>query len=593
VRSPRVAAACLAALLAACDDPLPSDACPLLPAGALTGLPRVTRSLPLDDVSRAVPHAPIGPGGLLALSFHAEATDALSVRVANDGGPDGTRSIGAPLWAALYGPRDLTGGFPPCLAAGRGAPLTLSGRLKARGEYLLLVGPPSGETATVSGLSLAAASSGGPEDASGPCPTLEALGCGDVRCDGALVRDLDGCLTCTCEPERLCGPERSAGPGGACVIPACSCPEDPTSGPVCGVDGRTWPDACAAACSGVSVASPRDPPDSAPGGCEVACPAVSACPEACPGARRLDPRTGCPTCSCLDDLSGYSEGAFDPASCAACSPDPAPVCGADGLTWRNPCAARCAGVRVLYASACAPGCSRAPAGCDLDCPWGLLPAQRADGACLACQCASAPSIGCERSGGNVCADFEAFPGGPVTVGDACLALAMGASGGRWGACGQACEVDEDCGEEARCEATGYLSGRCTARETPCGCGALVDPVCARRPGDGLLATFLNLCHARCARAAVAHAGPCCDTDAHGAGTGTPEDAPGCPEGTLPTLDPRGCPAGCTPSEEAPSARTVCRTGPAAPACLEDGTPAPGSACDHTVLGLHARPELCP
>ncbi|MDP6945808.1 MAG: Kazal-type serine protease inhibitor family protein, partial [Myxococcota bacterium] len=302
---------------------------------------------------------------------------------------------GAASSVFLYGPRDPHGGVPTCLSRGFGedGPANAGILNTTGGEYIVLAGPspgaPSGEViVTVSCTGLPADDGTlGCEDDTPPCPTLAERGCPDVRCDGELARDDDGCLTCDCEPGRVCGPERGDGPWGTCALPACDCTLAQLV-EVCGADGTTWPSACAARCAGVAVIEA--------GPCTSTCPNLASCETPCWGLRSIDPNSGCPTCDCAPTWPATV------ADCRACPLDEAPVCGADGVTYRNRCAARCAGAKLLYAAACVDDCRTLPEGCDLDCPWGL----RLGDDCVLCDCADGPSATCESAGDTACVIFE-------------------------------------------------------------------------------------------------------------------------------------------------------------------------------------------
>ena len=65
------------------------------------------------------------------------------------------------------------------------------------------------------------------------CPDELLDGC-DARCDNGFVVDGDGCAICRCRE-----------------VPPCEC--QPADNPVCGVDGRTYPNPCEARCAGVEI----------------------------------------------------------------------------------------------------------------------------------------------------------------------------------------------------------------------------------------------------------------------------------------------------------------------------------------------------
>jgi hypothetical protein len=554
----------------ACGADDVGEACPLLAPGALVGVTRIdfdSNLLRAELPPQPLEHPTIPPGGLLVLAFHAELNPNLTFRA---------DIAGEAVQLFLWGPRDTFGAFPHCSAIGAGR---LGATLGPRGEYAIGMARPRGDARPIPANTLQLAGTLTPTSLAPsrpPCQTLEALGCGDIRCDGELARDTDGCLTCNCIEGALCGPERRAGPAGSCVLPACDCTDAPSE-PVCGADGNTWPSPCAAACAGVPVA--------VAGACETACPALAACTTPCFGRRVLDGTTGCPGCGCMPTF------APDGDDCAACPIDPEPVCGSDGLTWPSRCAARCAGARVLYFGACHESCTRAPADCDLDCPFGLAFASSSESSCLACSCAPAPSFDCPDFGANACVSLGAEPF-ETTTANACVAAALGAVEGRWGPCGLRCSNDADCTDAAAtagfdeapamiCALDGFLAGRCLAADSTagdtCNCSDMIDPICG---ADG--ETYANLCAMYCAGIRLAHPGACCTTP-----------APGCAANEVPELAPSGCPTGaCLAADAATAGRGCAVNARTAPACRADGMAVSTSACASNLLGQHARPEFC-
>ena len=99
--------------------------------------------------------------------------------------------------------------------------------------------------------------------------------------------------------------------------------------PVCGCDGSTYGNACAAAGAGVNIAHPGECPVACMDNAE--CPAEDYCAKApgdCAGAGVCEPTPG----GCLDIW--------------------APVCGCDLTTYGNDCEAAGAGVSVAYPGEC-------------------------------------------------------------------------------------------------------------------------------------------------------------------------------------------------------------------------------------------------
>lgn len=564
----RALAVALVAIAApACGEDSSHLACPLLMPGTLALHPD-GGPLPVSADGEASLTGTAAGGHLVAHPAWLGAGQAVKIVARSEASSADPLSRG-PLVAIAYGPRNGFGGYSHCRALKSGQQVELTLAAETAGEYLVLVGTPPGTPTTpaaaVSYTVTTTCTAGC--DSSDLCPTLAERGCPDVRCDGELARDEAGCPTCECRTDTLCGPDRRAGPAGACVLPACACPAGDS--PVCGADGRTWPSRCEAACALVPVA--REGP------CEITCPALDTCEAPCFGLRTIG-TDGCPTCACR------ARFADDAASCGACPLVTAPVCGSDGLTYTNACRARCNGARILYAGACREGCTSPPPDCALDCAHGLRPV--AGGThCLACACASVPASCDPEGGAPVCVTLPG-PIGETTVGSACLALALGAGddGARWGACGERCGDERPCPEGASCAQAGFLEGRCLLDGDAggaCGCSALVTPVCGRvvSPGPGpieALESFDNACLARCAGAVVVHEGPCC------------ESAVSCDGGEVAQLDTAGCPVACGPARSGLCASTAAFS----VACDLDGEPVGTSACEAHLAGEEAFVEAC-
>lgn len=559
--------------LSGCSDRASAGlACPVLAPGATAALTAGATVHPLSTPVET--RGTLTTGGLAAhpLPLPPDARVQVSATVA-----------GSEAVLMVYGPRDAHGGYAACsdLQVGSGAGLAASLVLAAPdpgGEYLVVVGARPGQPpAPTTPYTLHVTCTEGCDAGAVECPSLAELGCAHARCDGALGRDERGCLTCACADDRSCDPEHRPGPWGACVSPQCQC-EGSDGLAVCGADGNTWSSRCEALCAG--VAPLHD------GSCASSCPGSpddpdASCDAPCQGPRALD-ATGCPTCSCAPQLPAA------PVDCAACDDAEAPVCGSDGVTYRNPCRARCAGARILYAASCVDGCRRPPPGCDLDCAWGLL-LTGSPSSCTTCTCAPAPPADCPTSGATVCAQLPAL-GGEATTGSPCMALRLGAADAKWGPCALPCQTAADCpltadagqagsGVPDVCALEGRLEGRCLVpTPPPCGCSSLHEPVCGE---DG--ETYANACVAHCAGVSVAQEGACCGTS-----------VPVCAQGEVPALDARGC-----PSEDAPCHPTEAACLPpgefdAPGACAPDGAPfaPPKTACEAHAMGLVASPRWC-
>lgn len=146
----------------------------------------------------------------------------------------------------------------------------------------------------------------------------------------------------------------------------CMCPADDE--PVCGVDGETYQNACAAACSGVDV--------DYPGKCECVCPLNwdpvcgadgqtygNACAAGCAGAD-VNYQGVCTGDSCVDDADCFAANQFcnRDNNCGGegvceiradnCPDKQSPTCGCDGKVYESPCMAHVFGVSIAPPETC-------------------------------------------------------------------------------------------------------------------------------------------------------------------------------------------------------------------------------------------------
>lgn len=273
-----------------------------------------------------------------------------------------------------------------------------------------------------------------------------------------------------------------AGPGVCAMMPS-AC--DMVSAPVCGCDGLTYPNECEAHRGGHNV--------SYDGVCE-------------PGASCLDTTDCGEGTFCLPPVGLCGgQGTCHPYPDNECPPVSDPVCGCDGITHQNECAARVVGSGVAHSGPC-----------------GSMLSCTDDKQCTETEYCAKPVGSCNKDDKGRCDLLRTSCDGigspmlvcgcdDITYDHPCFAALNGINIKYEGACEgtDVCLSNGDCGNDEFCRKnTGVCdkgSGVCEKRPDACAMAAPGEPVCGC---DGL--TYPDECNAHLVGMNVAFEGSCED-----------------------------------------------------------------------------------
>jgi hypothetical protein len=381
--------------------------------------------------------------------------------------------------------------------------------------------------------------------------------CGrDYACDEGYQCDpvSGGCCDCgpSCKKDLVCNSDKDCPIGttgwqcvnGCCELKGCACPL--YYDPVCGKDGRTYPNECEARCAGTGVAFKgeckitecysdkdclpgyycaatdkcSDPTVKCGGGvCTPVKCQPGACPLYCEFGFEKD-ANGCYLCKCLPN-PGECKSYIDSSgnTCTICCD---PSTGNCSETCNGGCAGsiqcktndECLAInkaRMVCQNGCCVPESCEPVTCDLYCEYGFI--IDANG-CEVCKC-NTPPAECKTyydSSGNLCETCC-----DATTGQ-CYTKCSGGCGGV-----PACATDADCSNSGGVMYYVCMNGCCQKKPVDCNCTKEYMPVCGL---DNV--TYGNACEAECRSGGVSYKGPC-----HGPCSMMPggcKDDSGCPKG---------------------------------------------------------------
>ncbi len=282
---------------------------------------------------------------------------------------------------------------------------------------------------------------------------------------------------------------------GFCKSLPSSCPS--VNAPVCGCDGKQYTNSCEAALAGTSVGN------------------NGACTTICGGASKVTCPDKTTYCHFMDGIcaAGNATGTCDPIPTTCAGAASSPVCGCDGKTYEDRCAAQSAGTSVAAMGACTCGGSTADGGTACEpgkfCNYGVGTCSMANpsGTCTvpptSCDTFSNPVCGCDgKTYTNACTaalkQISVFATGTCPCG---------------GPSGVTCASDEYCdialGDCLGANPTG------TCQPKPISCTSVMSYVCGC---DGK--NYINECVAAQSGTSTALVGDCPEAGTLDAGGGT-------------------------------------------------------------------------